>query len=359
MTIALLLWGSSAFASTLLVDDDKTECPDAGFNKIQDAVDAATSGDTIQVCPGTYDEQVAIAKPLSLVGVPRGGKDAAVVQPSNVVANADFNGTPNAAMILVQDTADVTIRNITVDGINNGVVCSGDFPFINGIFFRNASGRVESVVIKNLLSPEACAFGDALDILVTNGEALQITVQDSSIHDYDVNGILGVGAGATVSAIKNVVTGRATAVLEQRGIDLEGGAAGSIAENIVTNNFNPALNVTFISFDIGLFNTGASSVVGNIVGFTNFAIYANPATGVSFLDNRIFNASLAGLLIFGDDNILQNNSITNSPSAVQVTGVNNTIQGNTINEAALGLSSTSGNRVSGNLFFNTARRGKK
>ena len=139
MTIALLLWGSSAFASTLLVDDDKTECPDAGFNKIQDAVDAATSGDTIQVCPGTYDEQVAIAKPLSLVGIHRDKKAAAVVQPSNVVANADFLGTPNAAILLVQDTSGVTIKDIPIDGFNNGVVFTGGVPFINGIFFRPAS----------------------------------------------------------------------------------------------------------------------------------------------------------------------------------------------------------------------------
>ncbi len=354
MTIALLLWGSSAFATTLLVDDDKTECPDAGFNKIQDAVDAATPGDTIQVCSGTYDEQVEIAKPLSLVGVPRDGKNAAVVQPSNVVANADFLGTPNAAMILVQDTSGVTIKNITIDGINNGVVCSGDFPFINGIFFRNASGKVESVVIKNLLSPEACAFGDGFDILATEGEALLITVKDSSIHDYDVTGLLGFGAGVSLSAINNVVTGRAVATPEQRGIDLDGGANGSIKENIVTNNFNPNSS-GFISHNIGLFGATDSSVVGNILGNTNFAIEAN-TTGVSFLENRIFNADFAGFFIFGDDNILQDNTITNSPSvAVSVSGVNNTIQGNTINEAALGLFSMTGNKVSNNRFFNTTK----
>ena len=91
--VLTLFCGSSAFAGTLLVDDDNAECPDAGFTSIQTAVDAAASGDVIQVCPGTYDEQVEIAKPLSLVGVKRAGKNAAVVQPSNMRSTRRTYGT--------------------------------------------------------------------------------------------------------------------------------------------------------------------------------------------------------------------------------------------------------------------------
>jgi len=41
---------------TLLVDDDKVQCPTAGFTTIQAAVDAAPAGATIRVCAGTYTE---------------------------------------------------------------------------------------------------------------------------------------------------------------------------------------------------------------------------------------------------------------------------------------------------------------
>lgn len=49
-------------AKTWYVDDDKQDYPDADFTKIQEAVDAASSGDTIFVYNGTYPEHLSISK---------------------------------------------------------------------------------------------------------------------------------------------------------------------------------------------------------------------------------------------------------------------------------------------------------
>ena len=294
-----LIWsvlrGSSLLAGTLLVDDDKVECPGAGFNSIQAAVDAAAPGDTVQVCPGTYDEQVEIAKPLSLVGVIRAGKGAAVVQPSNVALITDFLGEPEAPMVWVHDTSDVMIRNLTIDGINNGLVCDDTVPTMDGIFYQNASGIIDSVAIKNILSPQNCAFGDGIDVLATTADAQQVTIKDSSLHDYDSGGILAIGNGVSVSAIRNVVTGRGPS-LGQAGIQFDG-PTGLIEENVITNHVTADFSQsTFDSGGIGVFEvTGNTRIVRNIVGNSNVGMFIGAfpnldANGVTVVGNTVFDS---------------------------------------------------------------------
>ena len=302
-----------------------------------------------------------IAKPLSLVGVKRAGKNAAVVQPSNMVANTDLQGYPTAAAILVRDTSDVTIKNMTVDGINNGIVCDPTPPYIDGIFYRNASGTIESVVIRNMLTPQGCAYGDGLDVQATEGE-WQLTVRDSSIHDYDSAGILSVGTGLSLSVIRNVVTGVGPSP-GQGGIQLIDGATGSIEQNIVTNHVTAGCpECDFISTNIVVFEAKDVRIVGNTVSNSNVGMYVGGFNGfdsnrATVLDNRVSGARpYDGMIVIGDDNVVKGNSITDSDyMALYAEGANNTIQDNTINEAYFGILATTGNSIFHNQLFNTTR----
>ena len=59
---------ATASAATISVDDDGLDCPSAPYTSVQAAVDAASPGDVIAICPGTYEEGPAT--------VPAGGANA-------------------------------------------------------------------------------------------------------------------------------------------------------------------------------------------------------------------------------------------------------------------------------------------
>ncbi len=103
-------------AGNILVDDDKTQCPTAEFTTIQAAINAATPGDVIRVCPGTYAEQLSITKKVSIEG-----DNGAIVEPNGVSQNAISAATGDglAAVIMVQNTVGVSIKGLIVDGSEN------------------------------------------------------------------------------------------------------------------------------------------------------------------------------------------------------------------------------------------------
>src|SRR5262249_55333770 len=140
-------------------------CPNAQYTKIQDAVNAASPGDTIQICPGQYDEQVTIDKRLEV-----DGNNGAVIRPANVSANSTgiVSGQSIAAIVLIDGSSDVTLRNVTVDGADSAVAACA--PDLVGVFFRNASGELSHVAVRNVkLSAglNGCQSGSA--ILVQSG----------------------------------------------------------------------------------------------------------------------------------------------------------------------------------------------
>src|SRR5215469_9375707 len=275
----------------IVVGTQSAACPDAQFSKIQEAVDHASPGAVIRICPGTYPEQVTITIALSLQG-----ENGVVIEPSHVGVNtmSTFSGSPLAAIILVKDTTDVDIQGVIVDGANNDITaCGADFI---GILYQNASGEVKRVAVRNIklsTTLNGCQSGNA--ILVQSGSAGMsvVDVEDSSIHDYQKNGITGNEIGTKVRIENNVVTGVGpTTGAAQNGIQIGFGADGSISRNTVANHiWSPCVSVTSceaIGIDILVFQSDSVSVEQNVAGIsqTGIAIVANHAT---VTQNQVFN----------------------------------------------------------------------
>jgi nitrous oxidase accessory protein NosD len=344
----------------LLVDDDKVECPTAQYTTIQDAINHAAPGDVIRVCPGTYAEQVVIAKNLHIRA-----DNGAIVMPTGASPNAIdvFSGNSLAALILVQNTENVEIEGLIVDGTNNGL--TGCSPDLIGILYQNASGHIHHNAIRHLklaATLSGCQSGEGIIAQSGSGGSATVQISENSVEDYQKNGITGDESGTEVTINKNVVTGIGpTSGAAQNGIQVGFGAQGRVTNNSVADNvWAPCVSVTDCTANgtgILIFQSNGVDVEGNSVG-TNQVGIAVEGQQARIASNTVFNSLvLSGVAVIGDDNRVTDNQITHSDQvAIIVQGNSNRISGNEITEAAVGIfkaSGFTGNALSNNSFFAT------
>jgi len=349
-----------ADAATIVVGQNAAVCPGAQFAKIQDAVNAASPGDTIQICPGVYAEQVSISKALKV-----NANNGAILRPSGAAANSTglASGQPIAAMLLIENTEDVTIANLTVDGADADInACA---PDLIGVFFRNASGQLSHVAVRNSKlgsSFNACQSGSAILVQTGGGQKSLVGIADSSIHDYQKNGITANEVGTDVTIEGNTLTGLgSTNGAAQNGIQIGFGAAGTIRHNSVANHiWAPCVSAdqcTATANAVLVFQSDGASVHDNVIGVaqTGVAIVGNNA---SVFDNQIFASQVFdGVELIGDGNTAERNRITHSDQAgVLVAGNGNVVRQNVINESAIGvlkIAGSTGNTIANNTYFNS------
>jgi Right handed beta helix region len=366
LALALLTLGGSVTppvghaAMVIIVGQNGRLCPGAQFAKIQDAVNAASAGDSIQICPGTYIEQVSITKPLQL-----NGNNGAIIRPANVAANSTglASGQPIAAIVLVQDTTGVTIRNVIIDGNDNGI--SECAPDLIGVFYRNASGELSHVAVRDVKlnsTLNGCQSGSAILVQSANGVNSVVAIEESSIHDYQKNGITANEVGTQVTIEGNVVTGLGpTTGATQNGVQIGFGAMGSIQHNTVANHiWSPCVSLEscdFKSDDILVFQSNGVSVDHNAMGVSQTGIAIVGDQGQVF-DNDVFDSQIFdGLELIGNENTAERNRITHSDQAgVLIAGNDNVVRQNTINESAVGVlkvTGSVGNVIANNSYFNS------
>jgi hypothetical protein len=307
---------------TLVVGEPNTVCPNARYATISAAINAASAGDEIDICPALYTEQLTISKPLTLRGISENGVDRVLLRPP--LGNG--GGVTALAVITVAKTQNVTIENLAIDASNNSVTgCAGNptgviSNSLAGIHFFNSSGSVKNNAIFGAQLPvPGClalfpgnGFGVQVDSDGTSPGPFQVSVSRNSIHDFSRNGILAVGKAVKLEASDNAISGVGPTTGEnQFGIFVALGAVGRVSGNIITQGLCGTIAQPFICFalrseGVVLRSAGDGTIVdSNIITNVQFGLFLNGANKATIAHNVINNVSAVG-------SGMQLQSITNS-----------------------------------------------
>ena len=285
-----------------------------------------------------------------------GGQDAAVITPpvGGVQANSTDQKGAVAAMVLVQNTAGpVTLSNLTVDGTGNQY----NNDDLGGILYQDASGTVNHVAVRNIVPgdvPTGIQSGQGIMVETTSSSSAVLTVENSSVHNYNKNGIVARYSGAKLTAMGNYVEGTPNGLIASNGIEIAfDGATGTVKNNVVIDNVYTAAdgNPGNGASGILLYDTlelGNILVSGNMVGNAQegIAIVRDTSSigdGVTVTANKIFGtSSFDAIDVCTNGNVITNNVIYNAAqSGVHLdascngsTGNNNSVTGNTVLESA-------------------------
>jgi hypothetical protein len=276
-------------ANVWTVDDDSTQCPNAQFDHIQEAVEFASPWDTIVVCPGVYAESstpinsplnpvapgaqngLTINKPLKIVGA---GAGLVTIKPAaGTLAGTEAylrDGGGNVITVSRQSMGSTEYDEEFVD-ISGVTVESSVAQAEAGVAFFNASGRISNSVIGPVGPTTAkpvhpTGWGvvetNSLQGAGSGAPERQVTIVNSRIFGYGAGGVLFDGGRGKDSETATI---NASQGLKQvgyvKGTTIEGsGGTSTVAQSGVVYNAGAGGSV------IGSSITGNSATVGKSIG---------------------------------------------------------------------------------------------
>jgi len=303
---------------TWTVDDDLQEYPAADFTKIQEAVNAAATGDTIVVYPGTYSENVDVNKSLTIKS--ENGTDVTIVRA------VDYDDH-----VFAVTTDYVNIIGFTVEGATGG--------WKAGIYLLYADYcNISHNIVSNNL------FGIRLDWstnctlsnnIASNNSADGIFLRYSRMRSFGYNII-----------INNICSNNGN-----EGIDLEDSHGNNIVDNICLNNNN------------GIILRGSTRdlVANNTCSSNRMAIgLVENSRGNNITQNILLNNSDIGVLLgYSALNNLKNNNVSNNNIGIQlISSTDNNILENRISSGTYGIysSDSSNNTIYHNDFIDNIQQ---
>jgi len=283
---------------TLVVDDDHAQCPNAPYQTIQAAVDAAQPGDAVKVCPGTYAEQVRIeTSNLTLYSsVPLG----AVIQAPPVMTQ------PNS-IVLVRNARNVVLLRFTITGPYTFSGCAEALDRHTGVRVIDGSAAIAGNHITQIrdVLPALRGCQDGIGVLVgrnLEGQVGLAAILYNLIDLYQKGGIVVDNAGSYAGVSANEIDGDTTlsSLIAQNGVQVGRGAGAQVDHNLIVDNFYCCNLAGDTAAGVLLFETSANVVVReNDVRRNGVGIDVDEgAVGLLIKGNSVRKSHNSGLLAY-------------------------------------------------------------
>jgi hypothetical protein len=232
------------------------------FTTIQAAIDAASSGDTVTVPPGTYTESLRIRSSITVAGAGR--------EETLLIGTVDITGGTETTFSGFGVTSPTFVTDGTWYTTNEGIYVDGDGGVVNvwdvGVYyFRFGLYSVGSAT--SVLGEVHAAYNE---YGIYSEYDYRTTIRNSLVHSNAISGIHVTGSSGLVAHNTlwgNGFGGGATA--GAGAVGLRNGATVQVVNNIVVSNDN------------GLNCDGCSGSLGHNLVWGNSTDYVNDASAAT------------------------------------------------------------------------------
>jgi parallel beta-helix repeat protein len=215
---------------------------------IQEAIDEASSGDTVIVHDGTYRGALVINKSITLKSASKPVIEAPDTRKTYTIPESSatfdpiifaYGGTESGGAVSGSGTISVSIDGFEIDGRNT----AGSARFV-GILCRNVNpGTISNIDVHSMYPSDGQGHGPQTFGILFYGDS-NATIENNELEDFSRGGIGVTGDNGPlpdpIATIKqNIVTGNGLEPYAgwwaENGIQISYGAGGSIIENKVTD----------------------------------------------------------------------------------------------------------------------------
>jgi hypothetical protein len=278
-------FAGTALASTQWVNDDatvgaNTSCASPGFNDIQSAVTAATAGDTVHVCAGTYSGGVDVGKTLNFVGA-KANRDARTRSQTNesIITGGGVLGG------LFLHANGITVNGFTIrDEVNGpGIYTS---PSFSGYRLLN------DVVTANV-------FG----IYLNTGAGTQTLVQHNLITNNNQTGSANGNGIYTDQGTQDVLVNQNTFRLNTNAAVLFTNTTPIVNANITVRSNSAVNNASFVLLfgrndDVTIASNHTNDTIASDNANQGSAVRVDgDADGVTIRRNTILHSPFSGVAV--------------------------------------------------------------